>query len=71
MTWDLFEVVRDQLISVTHPAVDHRGGDTATESTVDLAALVSLRINGNGDPSTVLTGDARQRVVESMRDGRN
>jgi hypothetical protein len=65
LTWTLFEVVRDQLISVsTQQLTTAAGEEPPLESTVDLAALVSLRINGNGDPEyAVLTGDARQRGV--------
>ena len=68
LTWTLFEVIRDELISVTtQPLTKAEGEEPPGERTLDLSKLVSLRINGNGDPEyAVLAGDARQTgVVES------
>jgi hypothetical protein len=65
LSWTLFEVVRDQLISVATKQLTTATGDEPPVWTAqELAPLVSLRVNENGDAEyAVLTAVPRQTTV--------
>jgi hypothetical protein len=65
LSWTLFEVVRDQLISVaTKQLTTATGGEPPFWTAQDLAPLVSLRVNENGDAEyAILAGATRQTAV--------
>jgi hypothetical protein len=68
LMWTLFEVVRDELISIsTQQLTTAAGEEPPTAAVLDLAALVSVQINADGDVEyAALTGASRQtKVVES------
>lgn len=68
LSWRLFEVVRDELISVAvHELMTTAGEEPAAASAIDLSALVNLQINTDGNPEyAILAGAARRRsVIES------
>ena len=65
LKWELTEVVRDALVSVTsQQLVTATGEEPPARSAIDLESLVRLRVNEAGDPEfSVLTGAARQTTV--------
>jgi hypothetical protein len=65
LSWTLFEVVRDELVSVTsQQLITATGDEPPVRSAIDLESLVRLRVNDAGDPEfSVLTGAARQTTV--------
>jgi hypothetical protein len=65
LSWTLFEVVRDQLISVATKQLTTATGDEPPVWTAqDLSPLVSLRVNETGDAEyAVLAGAAPQTAV--------
>jgi TPR repeat protein len=66
--WRLFEVVRDELISVAvHELTTTPGEEPPAASTIDLSALVNLQANADGNPEyAILAGAAHRRsVIES------
>jgi hypothetical protein len=65
LSWTLFEVVRDQLISVATKQLTTATGDEPPFWTAqDLAPLVSLRVNETGDAEfAVLAGATRETTV--------
>ena len=65
LSWELLEVVRDELVSVTsQQLITATGDEPPARSAIDLESLVRLRVNDAGDPEfTVLTSAARQTTV--------
>lgn len=65
LRWDLLEVVRDQLVSVTSQQLMTATADEPPERrALNLESLVRLRVNDAGDPEfSVLTGAAAQTTV--------
>jgi Sel1 repeat len=68
LSWRLFEVVRDELISVAaQELVTTTGDEPPTAAEIDLSELVSLQVNADGDPEYAIRSGAASRtsVIES------